>query len=120
MTHRVTVASTQSFDICDEASVLSTAASVAYRATPARFPDTLISAIERPYRFRCLNDSSHHCGRDQYVGICDEASVLNSVASMTYRLIFGIPTTLTSATARSRHHGQRVNFRNLCLAWNDS
>ena len=91
MTHRVTVASTQSFDICDEASVLSTVASVAYRSTPARFPDTLTSAIVRSYRFRCLNDSSRHCCRARSVDICDEASGPNSVASMTYRVILGCP-----------------------------
>ena len=36
MTHRVIVTAAQYVDICDEASVLSTVASMAYRATSAR------------------------------------------------------------------------------------
>jgi hypothetical protein len=89
MTHRVTVAATQYVDIRDEASVPSTVASMAYRAISVGVPGTLTSAIERSYRIRCLSDPSHHCGRPQYVDICDEASVPSTVASMAYRAIFG-------------------------------
>ena len=92
MTHRVISANAQSFDICDEASVLSIAASVADRP-PRHASDTLTSAIGHPYRIRRLNDSSRHCcARLQYVDICDEAFVLDRVALITDRVILGCPT----------------------------
>ena len=85
MTHRVIVAAAQYVDICDEASVPSLVASMACRAISVGVPGTLTSATERSYRIRCHSDPSRHCGRPQYVDICDEASVLSTVASMAYR-----------------------------------
>jgi hypothetical protein len=87
MTHRFIMAAAQYVDIRDEASVLSTVASMAYRAISVGVPGTLTSAIERSYRIRCHNDPSRHCSRPQYVDIRDEASVLSTVASTAYRAI---------------------------------
>jgi len=54
-------------------------------------PGTLTSAIRRPSRIRCHNDPSRHCDQPQYVDICDEASVLSTVASMAHRAISAAP-----------------------------
>ena len=79
------MAAAQYVDIRDVAFVLSTVASMAYRAISVGVPGTLTSAIERSYRIRCLNDPSRHCGRLRYVGICDEASVPIPLPGVAHR-----------------------------------
>lgn len=98
----------------------------------ARDPDTLISAMKRPYRSRCLvthrvtladprfvdicddasepeplpRDSSHHFSPIRYVDICDEAFVPDQCL-MTHRVILAGPGRLTSAMKHS--------YRTRCL-----